>query len=142
MIITTARKPSPKTRSFCKHLGLFTGWEYVNRGKASLSEFAYEPFLLVGEYKGNPGSFKFFINDRCLVSIRANVSLKKEIVSGAEPIFQGNSPLISILSRITGLKIGEESQRIIRVNNNIEFICDGEPLIILKVLELREMGNV
>ncbi|MFZ2409946.1 MAG: hypothetical protein WAW23_00080 [Candidatus Methanoperedens sp.] len=76
MIITTARKPSSKIRIFCKHLSRFTGWEYVTRGKTSLSAFACEPFLLVGESRGNPGSLTFFSNGECVLYIRVNVSLE------------------------------------------------------------------
>jgi len=142
MIITTARKPSSKTRIFCKHLGRFTGWIYVTRGKASLSEFEDEPFLLVGEYKGNPGSFNFFSNGKCVLSIRANVSLDKETCSGVEPVIQGNTPLAFDLRKVTGLRMGENSQRVILVNDNIEFISGGESFIKLKVLEVRGEGIV
>lgn len=142
MIITTARKPSSKTRIFCKHLGRFTGWIYVTRGKASLSEFADEPFLLVGEYKGNPGSFNFFLNGKCVLSIRANVSLDKETGSGVEPVIQGNSPLALDLSKVTGLKTVGKSQKVILVNDNIEFVFGGESFIKLKVLEVRGEGSV
>lgn len=137
MIITTARKPSPKTRIFCRHLSKFTGWEYVTRGKTGLSGFAGE-FLLVGEHKGNPGSLKFFINGRCALSIRANVSLDREVEKGEAPVIEGNSPLAHALSRVTGLKQGEGQERVIRVNDRIEFVDKGEAYIVLKVLEMKE----
>src|SRR4030067_2582615 len=117
MIVTTARKPSSKTRIFCKHLGRFTGWMYVTRGKSSLLEFADIPFLLVGEYKGNPGSFSFFLHGKCVLSIRANVSLDKDIGIGNEPVIQGNNYLALNLSKITGLRTGEKSKRVILVND-------------------------
>ncbi len=137
MIITTARKPSSKTRIFCKHLGRFTGWMYITRGKSSLQYLANEPFLLVGEYKGNPGSFSFFLNGKCVLSIRANVSLDKDIGIGVEPVIQGNRSLALDLSKITGLRTGEGSERIIRVEENIEFTCNGKSFIKLTVLEVR-----
>ncbi len=140
MIITTARKPSSKTRTFCKHLSRFTGLEYVTRGKTSLSDLADEPFLIVGEYKGNPASFNFFSNGRCILSIRANVSLDVDIVTGKAPVIEGDTPLASALHRVTGFKMGEISDRIIRVNDRIEFIDNGEPYIILKVLDIRGEG--
>jgi len=142
MIVTTARKPSSKTRIFCKHLGRFTGWNYVTRGKASLLEFADKPFLLVGEYKGNPGSFSFFLRGKCVLSIRANVSLDRDIGIGTEPVIQGNNSVALSLSKITGLRTGENSKRVILVNDNIEFIDDGESYIKLKVLEVRGEGSV
>ena len=142
MIVTTARKPSSKTRIFCKHLGRFTGWMYVTRGKASLLEFADKPFLLVGEYKGNPGSFSFFLKGKCVLSIRANVSLDRDIGIGTEPVIQGDNSVALSLSKITGLRTGENLKRIILVNDNIEFIDDGESYIKLKVLEVRGEGSV
>lgn len=142
MIVTTARKPSSKTRIFCKHLGRFTGWRYVTRGKSSLLEFADEPFLLVGEYKGNPGSFSFFLNGKCVLSIRANVSLDRDIGIGNEPVIQGNNSVALNMSKITGLGTGEKSKRVILVNDNIEFTDDGESYIKLKVLEVRGEGSV
>jgi rRNA maturation protein Rpf1 len=141
MIITTARKPSSKTRIFCKHLGRFTGWRYVTRGKSSLQDLAGEPFLLVGEYKGNPGSFSFFLNRKCVLSIRANVSLDKDIGVGIEPVIQGNIPLALDISKITGLRTAEGSERVIRIEDNIEFICEDKSYIKLTVLEIRGEGS-
>lgn len=142
MIITTARKPSSKTRIFCKHLGRFTGWRYITRGKASLSEFVDKQFLVVGEYKGNPGSFNFYSNGKSVLSIRANVSLDKETLPGILPVIHGNTQLALDLKKLTGFKTGENSQRVILVNDNIEFTCDDKPYIILKILEVRGEGSV
>lgn len=142
MIITTARKPSSKTRIFCKHLGRFTGWDYITRGKSSLSMFADESFLLVGESKGNPVSFNFFSNGRCVLSIRANVSLDKEIEPGEAPVIEGDTPLALAFSKAAGLKMGKNSGRVIHVNDRIEFIDDGVPYIILKVLAVGGEGIV
>lgn len=115
---------------------------YVTRGKASLLDFADEPFLLVGEYKGNPGTLNFFSNGKCVLSIRANVSLDKDINIGIEPVIQGNNPLALDLIKITGLRTGEKSRKVIRVNDNIEFTDDGETCIRLKVLEVRGEDSV
>ncbi len=142
MIITTARKPSSKTRIFCKHLGRFMGWRYITRGKASLSEFSDQSFLLVGEYKGNPGSFSFYSKGKAVLSIRANVSLDKETKSGILPVIHGNTQLALDLIKLTGLGTDENSQRAILVNDNIEFLCNGEPYIKLKILEIRGERSV
>jgi len=114
---------------------------YITRGKSSLQDLAVEPFLLVGEYKGNPGSFRFFLNGKCVLSIRANVSLDKDIRAGVEPIIQGNNPLALDICKITGLRIGEESERVIRIEENIEFICEGKSYVKLTVLEVRGEGS-
>jgi len=123
---------------------------YVTRGKTSLSDFADEPFLLVGEYKGNPGTFSFFFNGKCVISIRANVSLDRDIGFGIEPVIQGNNPLVLDLSKVTGLRTevrtetntGIKDRRVIMVNDNIEFIDNNESYIKLKVLEVRGEGSV
>ena len=115
---------------------------YVTRGKSSLLKFADKPFLLVGEYKGNPGSFSFFLKGKCALSIRANVSLDRDIGIGNEPVIQGDNSVALDLSRITGLRTGEKSKRVILVNDNIEFTDNGESYIRLKVLEVRGEGSV
>jgi len=140
MIITTARKPSSKTRTFCKHLGRFTGWEYVTRGKTSREDLSGEPFLLVGEYKGNPGSLSFFLNGISVLSIHVSVSMDKEIHSGEKPVIDGDSPLAIAFSKVTGLKAGEVGERVIRINDRIEFIDNRISYIVLKVRSLRGEG--
>ena len=114
---------------------------YVTRGKSSLQDLADETFLLVGEYKGNPGSFSFFLNGKCVLSIRANVSLDKDIRVGVEPVIQGNTLLALNISKITGLRTGEGSERVIKIENNIEFTCEGKSYIKLTVLEVRGEGS-
>jgi len=140
MIITTARKPSSKTRTFCKHLGRFTGWEYVTRGKTSRDELSDEPFLLVGEYKGNPGSLSFFFNGKSVLSLQVIVSMDKEINSGVIPVLEGDSPLAVAFGKVTGLRAGDIGERIIRINDRIEFIDNREPYIVLKVRNKRGEG--
>lgn len=142
MIITTARKPSSKTRIFCKHLSRFTGWEYVTRGKTSLEMFADEPFLLVGEHKGNPGSFNFYTNGNSVLSIHFSVSTEKDTRPGEEPVVEGESSLAGAFSKASGLKMAGTSERIIRANDKIEFIDKDAPIIILKVLGKRGEGIV
>lgn len=138
MIITTARKPSSKTRTFCKHLAMFTGWEYLTRGKSSLTMLGND-FLLVGERRGNPRSLKFFSEGRCVLSILFNVSLDKEVGKGETPVIEGKKPLALALSKVTGFK-KKKAQRIIRVNDNMEFIDKGTPYIVLKVLAVSGNG--
>lgn len=64
MFITSSRKPSAKTRTFCKKLSQFMTFRYVNRGKTGLRDLLDlaegEAFLIVGEYHGNPGSLSFY----------------------------------------------------------------------------------
>ncbi len=140
MIITTARKPSSKIRTFCKHLGRFTGWEYVTRGKSSHEELSVEPFLLIGEYKGNPGSLTFFFSGISVLSIFVSVSMDKGINQGEEPAIYGDSPLALAFSKVTGFKAREEAERIIRFSDRIEFIDNGVSYIVLNVRSIRGEG--
>jgi len=140
MIITTARKPSSKTRTFCKHLGRFTGWEYVTRGKTSREVLSGEPFLLVGEYKGNPGSLSFFLNGISVLSIHVSVSMDKEIHPGDKPVIDGDSPLAIAFSKVSGFGTGEVGKRVISIKDRIEFIENKVSYIVLKVRSLRGEG--
>ncbi len=140
MIITTARKPSSKTRIFCKHLGRFTGWEYVTRGKKSHAELSDQPFLLIGEYKGNPGSLSFFFNAISVLSIFISVSMDKEINPGEEPVIYGDSPLALAFGKVSGFKAGERCERVINFSDRIEFIDKGASYIVLNVRSIRGEG--
>jgi len=141
MKVTTARKPSQKTRTFCKRLSKFTGWEYITRGKSSLSSFDDGILLLVGESRGNPANFKFFLNGECFLSIRANVSIEQNIAPGQEPVIEGDSALAHALCNATGFNIGGNSDRVIRVSDErIEFIHKDVALIVLKVIGIRGKG--
>ena len=70
MLISTSRKPSQKTRIFCKNLSHALGLQYINRGKMSMRElqiksesFRFTNIALVYEMKGNPSKITFFSND-------------------------------------------------------------------------------
>ena len=49
MLISTSRKPSQKTRKFCKNLAHATGFTSVNRGKMNMRELLLKA-LEVDEY--------------------------------------------------------------------------------------------
>ena len=70
MLISTSRKPSSKTRSFCKNLSHALDCEYLNRGKMSMRELQLkskglgsDSIALVYEMKGNPSKITFFSNE-------------------------------------------------------------------------------
>ena len=140
MIITTARKPTPKTRTFCRNLSRFAGWEYITRGKSGLSIFENEPYVVVGDHRGNPGSFNFYKNGISILSIHASVSIDRESFIGDAPVIEGDSPLAYALSKATGCRMEGSSERIIRVKDNIEFIDEDIPYITLKVVGKRGEG--
>lgn len=70
MLISTSRKPSSKTRVFCKNLSHALGCQYINRGKMNMRELQLksaengsDSIVLVYEMKGNPSKITFFSND-------------------------------------------------------------------------------
>ena len=69
MLISTSRKPSQKTRKFCKNLAHATGSTSVNRGKMNIRELLLKALELdefnlaiVNEIKGNPSRISFYSN--------------------------------------------------------------------------------
>ncbi len=67
MLISTSRKPSQKTRTFCKNFQHAFGFEYTNRGKSSLrdllikaAELGHDSLVLVYQIKGNPTKLTFY----------------------------------------------------------------------------------
>jgi len=70
MLISTSRKPSSKTRTFCKNLSHALDCEYINRGKMSMRELqlksrslGYDNVALVYQMKGNPSKISFVSNE-------------------------------------------------------------------------------
>ena len=69
MLISTSRKPSQKTRKFCKNLARTTGSTSVNRGKMNMRELLVKALevdeynlAIVNEIKGNPSRISFYSN--------------------------------------------------------------------------------
>ena len=74
MLITTSRKPSQRTRSFCKSLVRVLNSSYINRGKMSLrdvliksSEMGYDKTAVISQMKGNPSRIDFHKEDGELI---------------------------------------------------------------------------
>ena len=102
--------------------------------------FGNDPFLLVGEYRGNPGTLNFFLDGVCVLSIRINVSVDNEIGHGEDPVIKGDSALAHALGKATGLMVDGNSERSIRVSDRIEFIERGSSYIALTILAIRGEG--
>ena len=67
MLISSSRKPSQKTRSFCKNISNAFNYPYINRGKMSLRDLFLKvnvldenSLMLVYENKGNPSKITFY----------------------------------------------------------------------------------
>lgn len=107
MFITSSRKPSARTRTFCKHLSRFIGGSYVNRGKMGMQQVlesaGAEPLILVGEYHGNPGELGFYGKaGELLFSLRFTESYSPKIDSHrfrtVEPLFTGRGEIANALA--------------------------------------------
>lgn len=86
MLITSSRKPSAKTRAFCKLLSRFIAGRCITRGKTGMQELLNfvegEPLIILGEYHGNPGELSFYDETgKLLFSLRFSDSYSKEIDS-------------------------------------------------------------
>ena len=86
MLISTSRKPSQKTRKFCKNLARVTDSTSVNRGKMNMRELLLKALevdeynlAIVNELKGNPSRISFFSNKgELLLTILIGVTLDNE----------------------------------------------------------------
>ena len=86
MLISTSRKPSQKTRKFCKNFAHATDSTSVNRGKMNMREILLKAIsedevnlALVNEIKGNPSKIAFYSNrGEELLTILITVSLPSE----------------------------------------------------------------
>ena len=86
MLISTSRKPSQKTRKFCKNLSHATGFPSVNRGKMNMRELLLKALELdeynlaiVNEIKGNPSRISFYSNKgELLLSLLIGVTIDNE----------------------------------------------------------------
>ncbi len=89
MLITTSRKPSKRTRSFCHYLNRVFDSEYFNRGKMNMRDVFlklhnsyYSYILIVYELNGNPSKMIFFDkNHKECSSFLINVSLPKKRIN-------------------------------------------------------------
>jgi U3 small nucleolar ribonucleoprotein protein IMP4 len=74
MLITTSRKPSPRTRTFAKSLERVLNSRYVNRGKMSLRDafiksrdLSFNKTAVISEIKGNPSRIDFYGSEGDLI---------------------------------------------------------------------------
>ncbi|MGB9978295.1 Brix domain-containing protein [Methanobacterium sp.] len=130
MLITTSRKPSNRTRSFCQDLSHVLNAKYVNRGKMSFRDallksatLGFQEIAIVSQIKGNPSKIEIYNkNNELLLFLKITVSLlnlKGKINSDALnircEIEELKNPIINIL------KIPEGNSR-----KNLIWIKKGE----------------
>ncbi|MDI6645145.1 MAG: Brix domain-containing protein [Methanobacteriaceae archaeon] len=84
MLITTSRKPSNRTRTFCQSLSRALNSRYINRGKMSMrnillkvNELGFSNLLIISEKNGNPNTLTFYNHEgEQLIILEVSVALK------------------------------------------------------------------
>jgi len=87
MLLTTSRKPSQRTRSFCQKLKRAIGCPYINRGKMNIQEILQKTIehkestvAIVSEKRGNPSKITFYnINGEQIGYMTINVAIPKKL---------------------------------------------------------------
>ena len=120
MLISTSRKPSQKTRKFCRNFAHATDSTSINRGKMNMRELLLKALeedeinlAIVNEIKGNPSRITFYSNKgdellRILISVtttneRLNISPSElKIVSDVESL--------NVLSDILGFELADKAE--------------------------------
>lgn len=88
MLITTSRKPSPRTRSFTRSLERILNSKYINRGKMSMrdvllksSALSYSTIAVISEMKGNPNRLEIY-NSKGESLISMDITVTNSLASG------------------------------------------------------------
>ena len=145
MLISTSRKPSQKTRKFCKNLAHATDSTSVNRGKMNMRELLLRALdedeinlAVVNEIKGNPNKITFYSNKgevliTILISVittneRLNISPSKlKIVSDVQEL--------NCLSDILGFELVEKAEE------NYINITSGYDDLVAKINFINKFGD-
>ena len=132
MFITTSRKPSSRTRSFCQSLSHALNAKYENRGKMSFRDVlikatssGFQKILIVSQIKGNPSRIEIYDTDgKLLLFLKVTVALldlkgkiNSNYLSLRCEIDELKNPLIDIL----GIPESKENS-----NKNLIWVKEGE----------------
>jgi U3 small nucleolar ribonucleoprotein protein IMP4 len=86
MLITTSRKPSQRTRTFCRGLERVIKARCINRGKMSIrevflnaKEMKFDRVVVISERDGNPSGLDIYLEDELIISIKITVDLSAPI---------------------------------------------------------------
>lgn len=115
MLISTSRKPSQKTRKFCKNLSHAFDYDYVNRGKSSIRDLLVKSkelgrigVLLVYEIKGNPSKLTFLSEngeEELAILISAETANTWLHIKPSELKIKNDFPDLAPLADILGLDV-------------------------------------
>jgi U3 small nucleolar ribonucleoprotein protein IMP4 len=114
MIISTSRKPSQKTRIFCKNFSTALGYKYINRGKMSLRNLCLKSLeedensiAIISEVKGNPSKISFLSNkgDKKLdLNISTNPNKKRLNIKTNDLSLKCNKKGLGFIANILNIK--------------------------------------
>ncbi len=120
MLISTSRKPSQKTRKFCKTLARSTDSTSVNRGKMNMRELLLKALELdefnlavVNEIKGNPSKITFYSNrGEVLLVVLISASMEKETLNIAPSQLKMVSQVerLNVLSEILDIEMVDKAE--------------------------------
>lgn len=135
MLISTSRKPSQKTRSFCKNLSHALDFTYINRGKMNMrdlflksSGLNYESTAIIYEIKGNPSKITFFSNngnEKLAILVSVNTTKDRLNINTNELKIKCRYPELAIFADVLGLEnsffVKNNYINIQKVENNNDF---------------------
>ena len=120
MLISTSRKPSQKTRKFCKNLAHSTGSTSVNRGKMNMRELLLKALELdefnlavVNELKGNPSKITFYSNKGevlLVILIGASLEFEKLNISPSKLKIVSHVKKLDVLSEILDIELADKAE--------------------------------
>ena len=144
MLISTSRKPSQKTRKFCKNLAHSTGSTSVNRGKMNMRELLLKALELeeynlavVNEIKGNPSKITFYSNKGdilLVILIGASLEFDKLNMAPSKLKIVSNVKELDVLSEILDIEL------VGKADDNYILISDEDDLI-AKINFINKFGD-
>jgi U3 small nucleolar ribonucleoprotein protein IMP4 len=144
MLISTSRKPSQKTRKFCKNFAHALGSKSVNRGKMNMRELLLKALELdefnlaiVNEIKGNPSKITFYSNrGEVLLVILISASVENERLNIAPSQLKIVSDIerLNVLSEIIDVDLVESA------DCNYMHIASSEGLV-AKIIFINKFGD-
>ena len=120
MLVSTSRKPSQKTRKFCKNLAHSTGSTSVNRGKMNMRELLLKALELdefnlavVNEIKGNPSKITFYSNKGdilLVILIGASLEFDKLNIAPSKLKIVSQVKKLDVLSEILDIELVDNAE--------------------------------
>ena len=145
MLISTSRKPSQKTRKFCKNLAHATGSTSVNRGKMNMRELLLKALeieefnlVIVNEIKGNPSRISFYSNKGELL---LTILIGANNGSGKINIAPSQLKMVSYVDKLNVLKDIIDVDLVDKASENYILISKNDGMV-AKINFINKLGEV